>query len=200
MTDSGSTPLLAPPKPRRPNSSFQNLMSLHWWMSIAYLGLFIGGAFMARLPDGVAARPSLYDFHKSIGVLTIGLLLARILLLLRVWWRKYSRRLPRQSPRWWRLVILHTLLYGFMLAVPISGVFLSNSYRAANVKLFGILLPDLFPQNQAVLDLGRSLHFWLSYSFLMFVLAHSFEQRKVVRALWRRALGAFKPKSKSSTA
>ena len=161
-------------------------------MAIAYFVLFVGGALMARLPDDVAARPGLYDFHKSIGVVTIGLLLARILLLLRVWWRKYSRRLPKQSPRWWRLVFLHTLLYGLMLGVPTSGVFLSNSYKTANVKLFGILLPDLFPQNQAVLDLGRSLHFWLSYSFLMFVLAHSFEQRKVVRALWRRAMGIFK--------
>ncbi|HEY9690340.1 MAG TPA: cytochrome b/b6 domain-containing protein [Coleofasciculaceae cyanobacterium] len=198
MANSASPAPLAPPKPRRPNSSFQNLMSLHWWMAIAYLVLFVGGALMARLPDDVSVRPDLYEFHKSIGVLTIGLLLARILLLLRVWWRKYSRRLPKQSPRWWRLVFLHTLLYGLMIAVPTSGVFLSNSYKAANVKLFGILLPDFFPQDQAVLGLGRSLHFWLAYSFLMFVLVHSFEQRKVVRALWRRATGVFKSKSSAA--
>jgi hypothetical protein len=34
------------------------------------------------------------------------------------------------------------------------------------------------------------LHFWLSYTFLAFVVLHSIEQRKVVRANWRR-LGQF---------
>jgi cytochrome b561 len=34
--------------------------------------------------------------------------------------------------------------------------------------------------------LGRSLHFWLSYTFLAFVVLHTIQQWKVVRANWRR--------------
>jgi hypothetical protein len=32
----------------------------------------------------------------------------------------------------------------------------------------------------------KSRHFWLSYTFLAFVLLHTIEQRKVVRANWLR--------------
>ena len=187
MTNATQAPPAALPKPkRRVNNAFHNLMSLHWWMAWAYLLLFVGGSFMAQLPREVSFRSSLYDFHKSIGILTIGLLLGRVLLLLRVWWRKYSRRFPNTTADWWRRFLLHSSLYGFMIAVPVTGVFLSNSFRANNVKLFGIVIPDLFPQDSDMVDLGRSLHFWLSYSFLMFIIAHTIAQWKVVRALWRR--------------
>jgi cytochrome b561 len=159
-------------------------------MAGCYLVLFTVGTFMAQLPREVPFRSPLYDFHKSIGILTIGLLTARILILLRVWWRKYTRRLPEFTPKWFRWAALHTLLYTFMIVVPVSGVFFSNSFRSNNVKFFGLLLPDLFPQNSALVELGRSLHFWLSYTFLAFILLHILEQRKVLQALWRRFRGA----------
>lgn len=85
-----------------------------------------------------------------------------------------------------RAIDLKWVLYVFMWAVPVSGVLLSNSFRANNVKFFGFVLPDIFPQNQTMEDLGRNLHFWLSYSFLAFVVLHTIEQRKIVRTNWRR--------------
>lgn len=176
---------LAGTKPRL-TSAFQHLMSIHWWMAGCYLVLFISGSFMARLPREVAFRPGMYDFHKSIGVLTMALLTWRILVLLRVWWRKYSKRLPKFTPAWFRTVALHTLLYCFMWAVPVAGFLLSNSFKPNNVKFFGLVLPDLFPQNSAMVGVGRSLHFWLAYTFLACILLHILTQRKVVRANWRR--------------
>jgi cytochrome b561 len=170
----------------RLNSAFKQLMSVHWWMATVYVVLFTTGTFMSQLERGVSFRNSFYDFHKSIGVLSIALLTWRILLLLRVWWKKYTKRVPRFSWIWLKTVTLHTSLYVFMWAVPVSGVLLSNSFRANNVKFFGIVLPDIFPQNSAMEDLGRNLHFWLSYTFLAFVVLHTTDQQKVVRANWRR--------------
>ncbi|TAH20652.1 MAG: cytochrome B, partial [Oscillatoriales cyanobacterium] len=80
-------------KPRL-NSAFQRLMSVHWWMAGCYLILFVGGTFMARLPR-TEFRGLLYDFHKSIGVLTMALLTWRILTLIQVMWKKYAKRLPK---------------------------------------------------------------------------------------------------------
>ncbi len=170
----------------RINSAFQQLMSVHWWMAIVYVVLFATGTFMSQLERGVSFRPSFYDFHKSMGVLSMALLTWRILLLLRVWWKKYTKRFPRFSGIWLKTVALHISLYVFMWAVPVSGVLLSNSFRSNNVSFFGILLPDIFPKNPVMEDLGRNLHFWLSYTFLAFVVLHTIEQRKVVRANWRR--------------
>jgi cytochrome b561 len=180
-------------KPRL-NSAFKHLMSVHWVMAVCYLVLFTTGTFMVQLPREFVIRNPLYDFHKSIGALTMALLTWRILVLLRVLWRKYTKRLPKLSSQWWQKVTLHGFLYCFMWGVPVSGFFLSNSFKANNVKLFGIPLPDLFPQNDASVDLGRGLHFWLAYTFLAFVILHGLAQGKVVRANWRRLIGFVKAK------
>lgn len=174
-------------KPRL-NSAFQRLMSVHWWMVGCYLILFCVGTFMAQLPR-TPFRNMLYDFHKSIGVLTMALLTWRILTLLQVMWKKYTKRTPKFSSKWLRNFSLHTLMYVFMWAVPIAGFLLSNSFKANNVSFFGILLPDIFPENKAMVDVGRSLHFWLSYTFLAFIAVHLILQWKVVKANWRRFIG-----------
>ena len=169
---------------RRPRltSAFQRLMSVHWWMAGLYLLQFSGGAFMAQLSREVSFRGSLYDIHESIGLLTIALLLWRIMVLLQVWWKKYTRHLPRLSPKWWRNMLLHTLLYGFMVVVPLTGLLLSNSYKAGNVAFFGLVITDLFPENKAMVELGRSLHFWLAYTFLAFIVLHTLAKWRVVQA------------------
>jgi cytochrome b561 len=168
-------------------------MSIHWWMAGCYLILFVVGTFMAQLPRN-DFRNTLYDFHKSVGVLTMALLIWRILTLTQVMGKKYTRRLPKLSSAWLRNFALHTLIYVFMWAVPIAGFLLSNSFRSNNVKFFGLLLPDIFPQNEDMVDVGRALHFWLSYTFLAFIVLHLMVQWKVAKANWRRFKGFIKAK------
>jgi cytochrome b561 len=176
------------PKRPRLNSAFKRLMSIHWWMAGCYLILFCVGTLMINLPEN-SLQENFYDFHKSMGVLAMALLTWRILTLLQVSRKKYKRQRPGFSRRWVRNFILHSALYGFMWAVPIAGFLLSNSYSANNVYFFGLLLPDLFPENEAMVEVGRSLHFWLSYTFLAFIAAHILFQWKVVKANWRRFIG-----------
>ena len=83
-------------------------------------------------------------------------------------------------------MLLHTLLYGFMVVVPLAGLLLSNSYKAGNVGFFGLVIPDLFPENKAMVELGRSLHFWLAYTFLAFIVLHTLAKWRVVQANLRR--------------
>lgn len=178
----------------RVNSAFKELMSMHWWMALCYLVLFPVGTFMAQLPREVSFRGLLYDFHKSIGVLTMALLTWRILILIRVWWRKYTKKPPKFTPEWWQKFALHASLYIFMWVVPVTGFLLSNSFKSNNVKFFGIVLPDIFPKNAAMVEVGRSMHFWLAYTFLAFVLLHTLMQWKVVKANWRRLVNFSKEK------
>ena len=172
-------------KPRL-NSAFKQLMSLHWAMSACYLVLFITGPFMSQLQREFFMRNPLYAFHKSVGVLTMAFLTLRILTLLRVWWKKYTKRLPKFTKEWYKNFALHATLYVFMWLVPVAGFLLSNSIRNKNVPFFGIVVPDMFPKNPAMVEVGRSLHFWLAYTFLAFVILHLLHQKKVVKANWRR--------------
>ncbi len=183
-------------KKTRLNSAFQRLMSVHWWMAGCYLILFVGGTFMVQLPR-TTFQGLLYDFHKSIGVLTMALLTWRILTLIQVMWKKYTKRLPKFSPQWLKNFVLHALMYVFMWAVPIAGFFLSNSFQSNNVKFLGLPLPDLFPQNNAMVEVGQSLHFWLAYTFLAFIAVHLFFQWRVAKANWRRLTGFLRAKKKT---
>ena len=165
----------------------QRLWSLHWLMAAFYLVLFVGGAYMADLPREVSYRGSLYDFHKTLGVIVMSLLLARIFVLLRVLQHKYRRRQPKRTNDWWQTFALHSALYFFMLLVPLSGYFFSNS-SGYDVTIVGtnIALPRLFAENKALADIGRSSHFWLSYTFLAFIILHTVAQKKYLQATLRR--------------
>lgn len=180
----------------RVNSAFKQLMSMHWVMAACYLILFTTGSFMARLSRETLMRDELYDFHKTVGVLVMALLSWRILILLQVWWRKYTKKLPKQfTPEWIQKFFVHTLLYLFMFIVPVTGFFLSNSYKSNNVRFLWLTLPDLFPKNPDVVGLGRTIHFWIAYTFLAFIFLHIFHQWKVVRAFWRRFQSFLKTKN-----
>ncbi|MBW4580743.1 MAG: cytochrome b/b6 domain-containing protein [Tildeniella nuda ZEHNDER 1965/U140] len=177
------------PKPQK--SAAQRLWFLHWLMAAFYLVLLAGGIYMADLPREVAYRGSLYTFHKTLGVVVMSLLLARISVLLGVVLHKYRHRLPKTTPHWWRMFALHTALYTFMLLVPLSGYLFSNA-NAKDVVIFGtnIVLPPLIGADKVLAELGRSVHFWLSYTFLAFILLHSLDQRKYLRAVLRRSFKA----------
>ncbi|NER35701.1 MAG: cytochrome b [Oscillatoria sp. SIO1A7] len=172
-------------KPRK-TSAYLQLMAVHWAMSYCYLILFMTGTVMAKLPRSIWIRNSMYDFHKQLGVLAIALLIVRIFILLRVSWKKYTRHLPKFSKKWMQKAALHGTLYLFMLAVPISGLFFSSSFKSNNIRFLGMTLPDLFPQNSDLVGLGRNLHFWFSYTFAAFIALHIIDQWKVVRSIWRQ--------------
>lgn len=177
-------------KQPRQKTAAQRLWSIHWWMAAVYLLLFVGGNFMSDLPKEVTYRGTLYGLHKSLGVLTMGLLTARIFYLL----LKLRKKKPakRPLPTWEKVqaIALHTLLYLFMLVVPVSGWFFSNSFDK-DVALFGLTLPRLFPPNKVLGEAGRNLHFWLSYSFLALIVLHTLDQRNFLRATLRRSRQAF---------
>jgi cytochrome b561 len=166
-------------------SVFQRLMSIHWVMALCYLVLFVTGTTLFSLGEDHLPQ-MLLDFHNSMGVLAIGLLTYRIFTLLQVSWQKYTKRLPKFSPKWFSTVALHTSLYLFMWTVPVTGVFLANTYASENIRFFGLLLPDLFPANEALVQSASDLHFWFAYTFLAFIMLHMMAQRKVVQANWRR--------------
>lgn len=186
------TPIKKPAKPRV-NSAFKQLWSMHWVMTGCYSLLFVGGVWMVRMPENTVLQDNTYTLHKSIGALTMALLIWRIFILQQVWWRKYTRRFPKFTGEWMRTFLLHAAIYLLMLAVPLSGFFLSNSYQSGNVPIFWVAtLPDLFPENAAIVELARDIHFWIAYTFLGFIILHAIDQRKYVRRQSDRTSGAIR--------
>ncbi len=100
---------------------------LHWAMSVLIVGN-VGLALVAEsLPDEWI-RPGI-DLHKSIGLTVLGLVALRIL------WRiaHPPPALPRAYPVWQRRAshAAHMVLYGLMLALPVSGWLHDSAFKDA---------------------------------------------------------------------
>lgn len=156
-------------------------------MATCFLAIYLVGMLMVRLPHQVVFRGSLYDFHKSMGVLVLGLLLVRIFTLLQVFSKKYLKRKPTLTRQWIATLALHAFLYCFMLVVPISGIWLSNA-GGHEIPFFFITLPNWFQENRAIAHIAESLHFWLAYTLLALVVLHAIDQRQFLKRMWRRVV------------
>ncbi|MDF5733187.1 MAG: cytochrome b/b6 domain-containing protein [Rhizonema sp. PD38] len=177
-----------PSKPRWTHA-FERLWKLHWVMAACFLLIYLVGIVMARLPHEVVFRNSLYNVHKSFGVLVLCLLLFRIFTLLQVFGGKYLKRTPRLTPHWIKTFSIHLLLYVLMLVVPISGILLSNA-GGHDVPFFFVTLPNWFEENRSIAAIARNLHFWLAYTLLALVGLHMVEQRQFLRKTWKRTFKA----------
>ncbi|WP_218081326.1 cytochrome b [Anthocerotibacter panamensis] len=164
---------------------------MHWVMATCFLIIFSVGIYMADLPREVPYRLALFGFHKSMGMLVLILLSIRIFLLLR---SALPARWPKRPAQWLKTVLLHTFLYTFMLALPVSGYYYSNIV-GRGVKLFGLPIPSLIPENKALGELASNLHFWLAYTFLAFIATHLLVQNRFLVTRWRKL---FSPKPSAS--
>ncbi|WP_218082427.1 cytochrome b [Anthocerotibacter panamensis] len=154
------------------------LWIVHWTMAIAFTVIFTVGLYMVNLPDKDPSAGFFFDFHKSMGVLVMFLLTARIFLVLR-------NLGPARPKNWLVTAALHTALYVFMVVVPLSGYFLSNT-SGYGVALFGLPMPTLFGKDRALSETATEVHVWLAYTFAAFVGVHLLAQRKFMMATWRR--------------
>ncbi len=176
---------IAAPKIKQ-NNVFKRLMSLHWWMAICYLLLFLSGEMISKIQGKFSHHELLLAAHKSFGVLVLLLLGWRIYLLMRVWVRKYSNHLPKLTGNWYFKTCLYTVLYLMMFTVPLTGYWLSNTSHHNDISLFGLLMPDIFPVNRDVASKAKTAHNQTSEAFKIFLIIHLIAQRKSVRANWRR--------------
>ncbi len=171
---------------QRVNSAFKQFRFIHWLMAIAYLILVILGLLMSKAFKIDSTHDFLYVLHSSLGVLAIAALSLRVIYLLRISWKKYSRHLPRFTPAWFRAGTLHTFLYILMWSVPMSGLWLVNSTGSHNVSLFKLIpVPDIFPANPDNISTAYELHGRLAYLIIALSLFHIFEQRKTVASIWK---------------
>jgi cytochrome b561 len=142
---------------------------LHWVMAIIILGLIVFGFWMEDLPKDYPDKGYIYGLHKSFGVLILILFILRVIVRLCSKIPPLPRTIPIKIHKFSH--IAHYLLYILMFIVPVIGYFMSNSF-GYSVGLFGINLPDIFPEDK---PLGRLIHDWhgyFAYTLLAIVILH----------------------------
>ncbi|HEU5048651.1 MAG TPA: cytochrome b [Rickettsiales bacterium] len=127
----------------------------HWLMALLVISLLIIGLIVADLPKGHEWHDPLMSLHKSFGVTAFILCIIRIGLRLKFG----APALPEViAPLERQLAKLgHFALYGFMLAMPITG-YLMSTWFGFPVKLFGLELPKLVGVDRGLSKLMQETH------------------------------------------
>ena len=142
---------------------------MHWLVALGLVGTFSLGFYMEGLPFS-PSKLQFYSWHKWAGMVLL------VLVVVRLAWR-LSHPAPALPATMGPLARLaahagHWLLYGLMLAIPLSG-WLMSSAQGVPVVWFGILpLPDLVPKSTALGQALQEAHMILNYTLLIAVAGH----------------------------
>lgn len=144
---------------------------LHWTMAFGVLGMLGLGTTIARMQPSLA-NLWLFGLHKSLGLTLFSLVMLRMI------WHLYS---PPPSPlgRSTDLKVhaartTHWLLYGCLLAVPLSG-WLASSATGIDVVLFDRwIIPQIAPISEVWEKAGFAVHGILTKLFFGLILLHFF--------------------------
>jgi cytochrome b561 len=149
---------------------------LHWVVVVLAIVLLAVGLTLGNLGyEGTVATFGsdttnlLYTYHKTFGVLMLGLMVLRLGLRLTIGAPLYRQPLPA----WQRVAsrTVHGLFYAILLAMPVVG-WLGTAAGGYPVQFFGWTLPGLIGKDE---ELGKALfqlHGWLGWILIGLILIH----------------------------
>lgn len=142
---------------------------MHWLTALLVLGLIAIGLWMVGLEIG-RQKLVVYGWHKWVGLSVL------VLMILRLCWRLFHPPppLPAGIASWERRLapLVHGMLYGLLLAMPLTG-WLMTSAAGQPVVWFGLVeLPDLVGRDRELLAWFRGAHHWLSRLLIVLIMLH----------------------------
>ena len=147
---------------RSTNESWGNIaVGFHWLVALLIVALSALGWVAANWHLS-PTKISLFMWHKSIGLIVLGLVVLRLL------WRTLDRHpafpLDMSCTEQRLATAVHCTLYACMFAMPISG-WVINSAAGFPFKLFGLWpVPDIAAPNESLQEGAELVHlslFWL---------------------------------------
>jgi len=142
-------------------------IAFHWVIAALIVANLALGLLHDSLLDGLGWVTPL---HKSFGLTVIALTLGRI------GWRVAYRPppLPPSMKLWERgaAQTMHILLYGFMLALPITGWMLASGSHKHPTRWFGLFQVPFLPVSEATADQAYSAHVALAWTLIGLLVIH----------------------------
>jgi cytochrome b561 len=156
----------------RNSSSRYGLVSIvmHWGVALAVFGLFGLGLWMMGLDYYSPWRKEAPDLHKSIGLVLLAVMLARVA------WRFISPP-PPALPNHGKLTRIaskagHGLLYLGLFVVMIAGYLISTA-DGVGIPVFGLFeVPALVSDLPDQADVAGVIHFYLAWGLVIFAGLH----------------------------
>jgi cytochrome b561 len=147
---------------------------LHWLMALCIIGMLAGGLLMTGGGLEKSFRFQLYQWHKSLGVILLWLICARIAVRIAT----KTPPLPSSMKPWERVAAKagHLALYAIMIVMPFSGwLLVSSSTLGLPTIVFGVFEWPHFPSvtgNHAVHELAEALHENVAWIAIAVIILH----------------------------
>jgi cytochrome b561 len=142
---------------------------LHWVVAALVLFMVPVGIIIANEWGGPVQQP-LYDLHKSLGMLLLPLVLARLLYRL----THPPMPLPADIPALQQFAAhaTHWALYGLLIVQPVVGLIATSAYPAP-LPMFGLFeLPPVWPENRPLSERLFALHRWMGIAIAVVAAMH----------------------------
>ncbi|MCF6189315.1 MAG: cytochrome b [Cocleimonas sp.] len=146
--------------------------TVHWLMAILLIGLFAVGLYMTELDYYDSLYHTLPWWHKSIGLLVIGLLIFRVL------W-KMVNPMPEalKTHKKWEVFLAHLiqrLFYVLILLIGISGYFISTA-KGKGIEFFNFFEVPAITQalEEDSADLIGEIHEVLAITLIALAVLHA---------------------------
>ena len=142
---------------------------LHWSVAALIFALMALG-WLAVVTPLSPAKITLFYWHKSLGMLVLGLVLVRL------GWRAGNPPpdMPADLPRWEPVLArtTHIFLYVLIVLMPISG-WLINSAAGIPFKIFWALpLPAITPVSESLEHTFELLHLVIFWTLAVLLIGH----------------------------
>jgi cytochrome b561 len=170
------TPMQAPIKGRdalHPDGQYSSLAKWFHWLTVPLLFLALLTGLVIRFMKDDAKMP-FYALHESLGLLILGLSLARLA------WRGFSKApvLPDHVPEAQRraAALVHHALYAALILQPVLGFLTTNAYgfplQGATAFLGFIDLPKFMEAAPGLAVVLHWMHSLLGWTFPLLLAAH----------------------------
>jgi len=145
-------------------------ISLHWLMALIIIAMYPLGLYIGSLDYYDAAYKTVPHWHKSIGVMLLMLLVARLL------WRKISiqpKVLSASAVQKRVVKVAHSSLYFLMFVALLSGYMISTADGRAIAVFNWFEIPALPAVLDEQEDVAGLIHYWVTTSLIILAGAHA---------------------------
>jgi cytochrome b561 len=143
---------------------------LHWLTAALVLTMLPIGIIMLNFKFGDPLDSVLYDFHRSLGIVLIPIVLIRVLYRL----THPAPPLPADLPAIQQFAAhaTHWALYAILIVQPFVGWIATSAYPAPITVFWLFEVPSIWPEDRTLSDRLFVLHRWLGIALAGLISAH----------------------------
>lgn len=131
---------------------------MHWVMALLVLSMIPVGLLMVQQGLDRSLQNALYVFHKNVGVLLLGLIVARLI----IRWRRPPPPLPTTVPGWQQKIsaLSHGALYLLLFVMPLAGYIRVRAGGFPIESLDRLGIGSFVSRSQELAQTAKAVHYY----------------------------------------